>query len=141
MTNVTIFLLSITFILIASISAWLLTRVDWSIKLAEPVVVASLVAALTTGTVTAISAVGTMVSGAILASNQKSAEIEKMKATILLSIVQQYDSSLVPQRNENNQKQRMTVLIQSGIIPDDDGSICMALIKEGCPIKVLKASP
>lgn len=141
MTNVTIFLLSITFILIASISAWLLTRVDWSIKLAEPVVVASLVAALTTGTVTAISAVGTMVSGAILASNQKSAEIEKMKATILLSIVQQYNSSLVPQRNENNQKQRMTVLIQSGIIPDDDGSICMALIKEGCPIKVLKASP
>lgn len=141
MTNVTIFLLSITFILIASISAWLLTRVDWSIKLAEPVVVASLVAALTTGTVTAISAVGTMVSGAILASNQKSAEIEKMKATILLSIVQQYDLSLVPQRNENNQKQRMTVLIQSGIIPDDDGSICMALIKEGCPIKVLKASP
>ena len=111
MTNVTIFLLSITFILIASISAWLLTRVDWQIKLAEPVVVASLVAAITTGSVAAISAVGTMVSGAILASNEKSAEIEKMKATVLLSIVQQYDSSLVPQRNENNQKQRMTVLI------------------------------
>ena len=40
--------------------------------------------------------------------------------------------------NEYNQKQRMTILIQSGIIPDHDGRICMALIKEGCPIKVLK---
>jgi hypothetical protein len=35
--------------------------------------------------------------------------------------------------------ERVTIAIQSGIIFDDDGSICMAFVKEGCPIKVLKA--
>ena len=42
-------------------------------------------------------------------------------------------------RNEGMRKERTTIAIQSGIISDDDGSICMAFVKDGCPIKVLKA--
>ena len=113
--------------------------VDWRRKLEEPVIIAALVAAVVTGVVAVTNAVATMVSGAIAASNQKDAEIEKLRAATVLSVLQQYESSMVPARNEENQKQRMKILIQSGLIPDRNGSICMALIKEGCPIKVLKA--
>ncbi len=115
----------------------ILKFVDWKSALTEPIVVASVVAAVTSG----IVAIMTLASGAIASSNQKDAAIEQLRTTTLLSIIQQYASSQVPGRNENNQKQRMAILIQSGIVRDNEGSICMALIKEGCPIKVLKVSP
>ena len=67
--------------------------------------------------------------------NQKDAEIEKLRATIVLSVLQQYEPTMVASGNERNQKQRMTMLIQSGIIPDHDGRICMAVIKRGALLR------
>jgi len=29
-------------------------------------------------------------------------------------------------------------LIQAGVLPDEDGSICMAFVGKDCPLKVLK---
>jgi hypothetical protein len=62
-----------------------------------------------------------------------------MQATMLLAILQENEPSYVLGRNEAMRKERITIAIQSGLISDDDGSICMAFVKEGCPIKVLKA--
>jgi hypothetical protein len=117
---------------------WLLRHVDWKRKLNEPVVVSALVVAVSTVLVAAANTVGTVVSSEIVAANERAAAIEKLRASTLLSVIQQYEPTMVPARNEANQKQRMRILIQAGIIPDEGGSICMALIGEGCPIEVLK---
>jgi zinc transporter ZupT len=113
----------------------LLWKVDWKMRLTSPTVIASVVAASAAVAVAVTSAI----SGLISASYQSASEIEKTKANVLLSVLLHYDSSLVPDRNLQNERDRMKILIQSGIVSDDNGSICMALIKEGCPVQVLKA--
>jgi hypothetical protein len=121
--------------LVLAAAVWLLWKVDWKTRLASPTVVTSLVAA---SAAVAVAVTGA-ISGLISAAYQSAAETEKTKADVLLSIVQGYDASLDPDKNLEYQKQRILILIQSGIVADDNGSICMALIKDNCPIKVLKA--
>lgn len=116
----------------------ILRRVRWQEKLKDPIVVAAVVAASATFAVAAVNTVGSVVSGSISASYQEKIEAEKLRANILLSVLQQYEQTLVPERNEANQKNRMKVLIQSGIVSDSDGSICKAIGIDGCPIKILK---
>jgi hypothetical protein len=132
---VTLSIVFLAFILIAAVIIWLLRQVDWNTRLTEPTILAAIIAASAAVAVALSGAIGAVVAGWISAS----AERERTRATVLLGIVQQYEPSLVPQRNLDYQKTRTTILIQSGIISDDNRSICMALIKEGCPIKVLKA--
>jgi len=81
----------------------------------------------------------TALSGQMSAYFQAEAAKEKVRADVLLPIVQEYESTLVPARNDENRRQRVTILIQSGVLADPDGSICMAVVKEGCPLAVLKA--
>jgi hypothetical protein len=114
--------------------AWLLIRVDLKTRLAEPTVLAAVIAGGAALAVGISTALGAVVSGVISASYQKSAEIEKTRATVLLSI---YNATY--SRIEMHPDQKIRVLIQSGILPDDDGSICMAVIHQGCPLPVLKA--
>jgi hypothetical protein len=139
MTIAIVGIATITLIAVLSGGALILHQIDWKSRLATPSVLAAVVVAFATVAVAAIGALGGAVSGWIVSSYQASSEIEKTKANVLLSIVQQYDASMVPTRNEEYQRRRMTILIQSGIVSDEKGSICMALIKEGCPIKVLSA--
>jgi hypothetical protein len=114
----------------------LLWKVDWNPRLTSPTVVASLVA----GSAAFAVALTGAVAGVISASYQSKTEIEKTRSNVLLNIVQHYDSSLVPERNLDNQRQRMKIMIESGIVADDRGSICLAFkIQEHCPIQVRKA--
>jgi hypothetical protein len=120
---------------------WALRQVNWQRRLTSPLVVSAVVAGGTTFAVAAIGAVGSVVSSWISASSQRATDIEKSKANVVLSVVQQYDSSLAIGRNESNRRERIRILIQSGVIPDENGSICKAVMDkdEGCPIEVLKA--
>jgi hypothetical protein len=116
---------------------WFAKNSDWGRR--DPVVVAAYVAGFTALVVAWTNALGAVVSGSISTWGQKEAEIEKARSAALLSVILQYEPSEVPARNESTRKERITALIQSGIIADDGGSICMAMIKEGCPLKVLNA--
>lgn len=120
--------------LLLTATVWLLWKVDWKAKLDSPTVIAALVA----GSAALAVALTGAISGVISSHYQSAAEVEKTRMTVLLDILQHYDPSLVPDRNLENQKQRMKIMIQSGIVADESGSICMALIQDGCPIKVLK---
>ena len=115
---------------------WLLARgklrdSDWTNS--------AVLAALVIGGSAVFGATANLVTNSISASYQSATEIKKMQATMLLAILQENEPSYVPGRNEAMRKERITIAIQSGLISDDDGSICMAFVKEGCPIKVLKA--
>jgi hypothetical protein len=92
------------------------------------------------GAFAAISvAIAGLITGWISAKYQSTAEVEKARGTLLLTTLLAYEPTQVPGRNEQNLKDRIKVLIQSGVMVDKEGSICMAVIKEGCPITVLKA--
>jgi len=120
--------------LLLAVAIGLLWKVDWKTRLTSPTVVASLVA----GSAAFAVALTGAISGVISASYQSKAEIEKMRSNVLLSIVQFYDPSK-PDQSLEIQKQRMKVMIESGIVPDENGSICLALeIQKPCPILVQK---
>src|SRR5712691_1502892 len=107
MSDVAIVSLLVTGSFLAVMGAiWLLRQVNWRRRLTSPVVVSAVVAGITAFAVAAVSSAGGLVSGWISAANQKSAEIEKTKANILLGIVQQYDSSMVGARNGANRRER-----------------------------------
>jgi hypothetical protein len=110
--------------------------INWStLNWSDPTVLAAIIG----GSAALGVAIAGSISGSISASYQSAAEVEKTRGTLLVNILLAYEPSQVPGRNEQNLKDRITVLIQSGIMSDNDGSICMAIVKEGCPVKVLKA--
>ena len=99
----------------------------------------AVLAALVIGGSAVFGAAANLITSSISASYQSATEMKKLQATMLLAILQENEPSYVPGRNEAMRKERITIAIQSGIISDEDGSICMAFVKEGCPVKVLKA--
>jgi hypothetical protein len=99
----------------------------------------AVLAALVIGGAAVFGAIANLVTTSISASYQSSAEMKKLQATMLLAILQENEPSYVPGRNEAMRKERITLALQFGLFSDDNGSICMAFVKEGCPIKVLKA--
>jgi hypothetical protein len=94
---------------------------------------------VTAAVLTAWVAIASLLFGWVTSCSQENLERQKLQSSILLGILQQYQPNMVPGRNEAMLKERVKVAIQSGMISDDDGRICMAFITEGCPIKILKA--
>ena len=98
----------------------------------------AVLAALVIGGATVFGAIANLVTTSISASYQSSAEMKKLQATMLLNILEE-NSQYGPAQIEAMRKERIILALQSGLISDDNGSICMAFVKEGCPIKILKA--
>jgi hypothetical protein len=105
----------------------------WSNKLKSPAVVAAMITAM----VLLSSAIVSATVGWKTSSDQASTERQKNQNTILLAILQEYDTNATPGRNAETRAERIKIGIQSRLISDDDGSICMAFIGSGCPIKVI----
>jgi Kef-type K+ transport system membrane component KefB len=139
MTNTLIVCITIVVIVgVAIVEVWALRRVNWKQRLTNPVIVAAIVAGATTLAVTAFSAAGSIVSSAISSSSQKATEIEKNKTNALLSIVLQYDPKVDDKTNDARRSQGVKYLIESGILADENGSICLTFINTGCPLQVKK---
>jgi hypothetical protein len=100
----------------------------------RPTVLAAIVVALAA----VFTALMSVLTNSITASYQSASDREKSKTAVLLSILQEYNTGMVPGRNEQMMKDRITIAIQSGLISDEDGSICLAFLKQGCPVKVLR---
>lgn len=109
-------------------------RSGWK-RLKHPAVAAALI----TGWVALASGIGSGIFGWVSSSTQARVELKKFQDTIVLNILQENEPSYVPARNEEMRKQRIRIAIESGIIADENGSICRAFVGEGCPIKVLRA--
>jgi hypothetical protein len=88
-------------------------------------------AAVVAGSAAVAVAVASAIGGWISASYQSASEKEKLQATILVDLVHSNDSGRVEYTRR---------LIQSGILKDPDGSICMAFIGNACPLSVLQPS-
>ncbi|HUI20825.1 MAG TPA: hypothetical protein VLZ74_07245 [Methylocella sp.] len=92
----------------------------------QPTIFAAIVAAAATIGVAVAGAFGGMVSSYY----QHQTSVAQLKANLLLDIVQKDDT----QRREYTRR-----LISSGVLEDNDGTICRALVSQGtgeCPIKV-----
>lgn len=93
----------------------------------RPTVLAAVIAAAASLGVAMAGAIG----GGISSYFQSQSDLARLKTTILLELVK---------KNDADAKKTAGVLIQSGVLPDADGAICMAFVGagEGCPIKVAK---
>lgn len=84
--------------------------------------------------ISAVAIVGVSIAGAIgaaiTAHSQQQTDIAKLKTTILLSLVLRIDDA--------TRAEYARTLIQAGVLPDEDGAVCMAFVRKGCPLKVLK---
>jgi hypothetical protein len=74
-------------------------------------------------------ALASLIGGSISASFQQESDTEKLKTTVVIDIVNWPEA----QRGSFAAQ-----LIQSGVLPDKDGSICMAFVHKGCPLEILK---
>lgn len=99
----------------------------------DPTVLAALIAGAAALGVAAAGAI----SGSISAAYQNAAEGEKDRGDLLIHALLAFDPHKTQQQNQDDLSQRVKILIQSGIIPDDNGSICRAFVGGNCPLKVL----
>lgn len=97
--------------------------------LERPAVVVALIGAVATLGV----ALASLISGAISGYFQRQSDIDKLKTTLVIGIAN-YNVNV----NHVSRAEYTKKLIESGVLPDDDGAICMAFVGEGCPLKVLK---
>jgi hypothetical protein len=98
----------------------------------------AVISALVVAAATVLAAIVSLITNWITLSYDTTFEQDKNKTTVLLGILQDYNPNMVPPRNEQMMKDRITIAIQSGLISDEDGSICLAFLKQGCPVKVLR---
>jgi hypothetical protein len=98
----------------------------------------AVIAAVVVGAATVLAAIVNLITSWITLSYDTTFEQEKSKTTVLLGILQEYNPNMVSERNEQMMKDRIIIAIQSGLISDENGSVCLAFLKQGCPIKVLK---
>jgi hypothetical protein len=93
--------------------------------------------AVLVGAMGAVSTLGVAIAGAVfgLVSSyiQSRSESEKLRSSILLEIVKPIDMPGVDA--DGARKVRVKLLIQSGILSDEDGRLCRTFVAENCPIK------
>jgi hypothetical protein len=103
--------------------------VNWS----DPTVLAAIIA----GSAGLGVAVAGAISGSISAAYQSAAEGEKNRGDLLNHALLAFDPHKTLEQNQDDLRQRVKVLIQSGVVPDDNGSICRAFVGGDCPLKIL----
>jgi hypothetical protein len=93
----------------------------------RPPIFAAIVAAAATIGVAIAGAIGGMISSYF----QMQSDHSRLQTTILVEIMK---------GNEQQRTDEARLMIQSGVLEDKDGAICMAYIGEGkgCPLKVLR---
>jgi hypothetical protein len=77
-------------------------------------------------------AIAGLISGAVTAYFQQKSESEHLQSSILLEVVKADDSK--------KRTDYATRLLEAGVLKDDNGAICRALVQQGCPIKVLSSN-
>jgi hypothetical protein len=91
----------------------------------RPPVFAAIVAAAASIGVAIAGAIG----GGISSYFQKESDHSRLQTTILVELMKRLDD----QRQEDAKR-----MIQSGVLQDKDGAICMAFVGKDCPLKVLR---
>ena len=113
-------------------------RGKWSdVKWSDPTILAAIIA----GSAALGVAVAGAISGSISAAYQSAAAAEKNKGDLLVAALLKFNPQKSEPDNQKDLAQRVKILIQSGIIPDDSGSICRAFVKDflktDCPLTKL----
>ena len=75
-------------------------------------------------------AVAGVIGGSISAYYQRLSDTDKLRTSLVLNIASQGSAS--------GRVEVARALIESGVLPDPDGSICMAFVGMGCPLKIAK---
>jgi Na+/glutamate symporter len=91
----------------------------------RPTIFAAIVAAAATIGVAVAGAIG----GIISSYFQTESDHSKLQTTILVEIMK---------GNEQQRTDEARLMIQSGVLEDKHGAICMAFIGKDCPLKVLR---
>ncbi len=94
--------------------------------LGRPTVLAAVIAA---GASIGVALAGVVI-GSISAYYQRQSDSDKLRTTLIINISSQGEAG--------RRADVARALIESGVLPDQDGSICMAFVGKGCPLKVLK---